>query len=99
MSARGLVLALDVVGGLDADGGSRMLGTTYGGGFAISPNDNIDLPQKPQGIFVGGTGIIVATLGGVDCTFIALVAGSILPISPSRVKSATTATGLIGLIS
>lgn len=78
-----------------------MMGTCYGGGVAITPNDNLDLPTKVQGIYVGsGSGAIVATLGGVDVTFVGIVTGSILPISPSRVKSTgTTATGLIGLVS
>lgn len=78
-----------------------MMGTSYGGGFTIAPNDNQDLPQRVQGIYVGsGSGALVATLGGVDVTFVGIVTGSILPISPSRVKSTgTTATGLIGLVS
>lgn len=76
-----------------------MMGTSYGGGLTLAVNDNADIAQKIQGIYIGGTGIIVATVGGVDLTFIGLVAGSILPISPSRIKTGTTATGLIGLVS
>lgn len=76
-----------------------MMGTCYGGGVPLVVNDNVDIVPKPHGIFIGGTGVIVCTLGGVDVTFIALVAGSILPISPSRLKTGTTATGLVGLVS
>lgn len=65
---------------------------------AITPNDSTDLVDVPRGIYVGGTGNIVATINGVDLTFNNAQAGTILPIRPTRIKATnTTATGLIAL--
>lgn len=67
-------------------------------GEAITPNDGADLTYTTRGIYVGGAGNIVATMGGVDVTFTAVQAGTVLPIRATRIKATgTTATGLVGL--
>jgi len=65
---------------------------------AIAPNDGADLTNTTRGIYVGGAGNIVATVGGTDVTFTAVQAGTVLPIRATRIKATgTTATGLVGL--
>lgn len=70
-----------------------------GNAAAISKDDNNDLTAVTRGIFVGGAGNIVVTmLGGGDVTFTGVVAGTILPIRVTRVKSTnTTATNMVAL--
>lgn len=66
--------------------------------FAITPAD-ADLAQPARGLFVGGSGTIVATMvSGEVVTFSGVAAGSILPISVKRVAAASTATNILGLI-
>lgn len=67
-------------------------------GFAITPDDEQDLPGITRALYVGGAGAIVAQMqhGGV-VTFENAPAGTILPIRIRRVLAATTATALIGL--
>ena len=63
--------------------------------FPISPADS-DLSTRPEGVYAGGAGTIVARgTDGTDATFTVL-AGAILPISPVQVRAASTATGLVG---
>lgn len=65
---------------------------------AITPNDGADLAYTTRGIYVGGAGNIVATVGGTDVTFNSVQAGTILPVRATRIKATnTTATGLVGL--
>lgn len=65
---------------------------------AITPNDGADLAYTTRGIYVGGAGNIVATVGGTDVTFTAAQAGTVLPIRATRIKATgTTATALVGL--
>ena len=65
---------------------------------AITPNNGADLTYTTRGIYVGGAGNIVATVGGVDVTFNNVQAGTVLPIRTTRIKATgTTATGLVGL--
>lgn len=67
-------------------------------GFAISTNNSTDFTVQPRGIYVGGAGDVAVILGGSTLTFVGVVAGSILPISPTRVMATgTSATDLIGL--
>ena len=68
-------------------------------GFVVAPADGADLPVRPRGIYVGGTGDIVATMGGIDLTFKAVPVGTWLWISPTRIKATgTTATLMLGLL-
>lgn len=66
---------------------------------AITPNDSADLAFATRAIYVGGAGNLAVQMqldGAV--TFVAVPAGSILPIRVARVlATGTTATNLIGL--
>lgn len=65
--------------------------------FAITPADTA-LATVPDAIYVGGAGTIVARgSNAVDATF-TVTAGQILPIRPTQVRAASTATGIIGLV-
>lgn len=69
-------------------------------GIAITPADATDLtPNKIKGIWVGvaGTVLVVGINGTATLTFTA-PAGAIIPIMPKTVKTASTASGLVGLI-
>lgn len=70
------------------------------GAFAITPNDSTDnMGGKPvRAIWVGGAGnIALTTSNGEDVTISGIIAGTLLPIRPSRIKStSTTATNLVG---
>lgn len=66
---------------------------------AVAPSDSTDLPTRPRAIYVGGTGTITATMGGTDVVFSAVPVGTVLPISPTRIKNTgTTATLMIALL-
>jgi hypothetical protein len=65
----------------------------------ITPSDTVVLTGI-RGVYVGGTGdlTVVAGDGVTTVTFKAVPVGTLLPISPSKVKAtATTATLLVGL--
>ncbi len=66
--------------------------------YAITPNDNGDLPQMVRAIYVGVTGdLTLVSSRGRTATFIAVAVGY-HPLRPVRVKSTgTTATGLVGI--
>jgi hypothetical protein len=68
-------------------------------GFAITPNDSADLTRDAGGIYVGVTGnVVLDTSKGTTLTFVAVPAGTILPIDTRRVRATgTTATSLIAL--
>lgn len=67
--------------------------------FAITPDDDVDLPQVPRGVWVGGAGnVAVVGLSG-SAVLEGVTAGTLLPIAPTRVLLAgTTATKLVGLV-
>lgn len=68
-------------------------------GIAVTPSDGTDLSIRPRAVYVGGTGAIVATMGGVDLTFSGIPAGTWLWISPTRIKATgTTATLILALL-
>lgn len=67
-------------------------------GFAVMPNDTTDLPEVTRAIYVGGAGTVVAQLlSGAEVSFASVPAGSILPIRALRIRTASTATNLVGL--
>ena len=67
--------------------------------FAITPSDSTNFTYTVRGIYVGVTGNVVAiNEAGTAVTFIAVPAGTILPIYAQRVNStSTTASSLVGL--
>jgi hypothetical protein len=68
-------------------------------GAAVVTSDTVDLAIRPRAIYVGGTGDIVATMGGTDLTFKAVPVGTWLWISPTRIKATgTTATLMLALL-
>ncbi len=70
-----------------------------GGGEAISKSDTVSTTTPFRAIYVGVAGnVAVLTLSGAVLTFIAVPAGTILPVSGSRVNSTdTTAASMIAL--
>lgn len=65
----------------------------------ITPHDSTDLANMTRGIYVGGTGNIVAVMeDNTTCLFSAVPVGTILPIKVRRINStSTTATLLVAL--
>lgn len=66
-------------------------------GVAVTTHDTNELDPIPRAIYVGGAGNIVATMDGVDVTFVGVQAGSVLPIRPTKIKTASTATSMVAL--
>jgi hypothetical protein len=68
-------------------------------GVAVTPSDSVDLPYTATGIWVGVTGnVALITPYGTTLTFVAVPAGTLLPVCASRVLSTgTTATSLVAL--
>lgn len=66
---------------------------------AITPHDTTNLSFYTRGVYVGGTGNVVAVLiDGTTVTFSNVPAGSVLPIAVKRINStSTTATSLVAL--
>lgn len=65
----------------------------------VTPNDSTDLTYVCRALFIGGAGnLCVITSGGDTVLFTGVVAGTILPLRASRVKSTTTtATNIVAL--
>lgn len=62
---------------------------------AITPHDTNTFPRS-KAIYVATTGTIICLINGIDVTITA-VAGHIVPIQTTRIKAASTATGIIAL--
>lgn len=75
------------------------LQNTASDGFSITPSDTADLQETANAIYVGGAGdIALVTTGGASLTFVAVPAGSILPVKARTVlATGTTATTLLAL--
>ena len=80
--------------------------TTWPAKFAtaVTPDDNTDLTYVSRGIYVGVTGDLVVEMEGdvatskAAITFVGVLAGSVLPIRVSRVRSTgTTAESILDL--
>ncbi len=68
-------------------------------GFAVTPHDSTNFSKTTRGLYVGGTGNVVAIMDGTAITFVGVQGGSILPIRCTRVNStSTTATSIVGLL-
>ncbi len=68
--------------------------------YAVTPNNDVDLPIIPKGIWVGTGGDV--RLRGInsaaDVTFKAVPSGYIIPVRPSRIyATGTTATDIVAL--
>lgn len=69
--------------------------------FEVTPDDNNDLAIIPKSIYVGGTGTIklIGDTGTSNCSFVAIPAGTILPVRARRIFSTgTTATNIVALV-
>lgn len=69
--------------------------------FAITPDDNNDLPITTRALYTGKGGTLVCILAddSAEVTFTALPAGQVLPIRVRRVRATgtTAAMDLLGL--
>lgn len=66
--------------------------------IAVTPDDNTDLVPSARGLYVGGTGnVAVMTIAGTSITFVAVPAGSILPVRCKRVL-ATGTSGSMNIV-
>lgn len=71
---------------------------TYTDAFAITPADATVLAPTWGGLFIGGAGnVVVTTLDGTIVTFTGVLAGTRLPIVVTRVRTATSATNIVGM--
>ncbi|MFD2739610.1 hypothetical protein ACFSUD_08525 [Sulfitobacter aestuarii] len=70
------------------------------GGFAITPDDAIDVASVTRAIILGTGGDVALRLrDGDELTLLNLAPGVIYPLRVSRVlASGTTATGITGLL-
>lgn len=66
---------------------------------AVTPSDTTLIDPVPRALYVGGTGsVVIDTLGGdTSITLAGVPAGTVLRIRATRVKAATTATGIVAL--
>jgi len=69
------------------------------GGFAIVPNDNLDIAEITRALYVGVGGELVVTMAsGQTLTFAFVPDASLLPLRVSRIHaSGTTAENIVGL--
>lgn len=69
--------------------------------FAVTPNNDNDLPAVTRGIYVGAGGdlVVVPAYGdGTAVKFVAVPTGAILPIMVTKVKATdTTAQNLVAM--
>jgi len=69
--------------------------------FAITPDDNADLPAVTRSIYVGASGDLAVTMAGSGdaVTFRAVPAGTVLPVQVQRVHvTGTTAGDLVAML-
>lgn len=69
------------------------------GAFAVTPDDNANLPNTARALYIGGAGnVAIVTRDGSATTFENVPAGTTLRITVSQVKATgTTATAIVGL--
>lgn len=71
------------------------------GSVSITANNSTVLDPPARAIYVGGTGDLAVRMAGDATTpiFVAVPAGTVLPISVDKVlATGTTATGIVGLL-
>lgn len=79
---------------------SRTEDAPYSHAGAITTSDTDDLPFTTRGVYVGGTGNVVAVMAGTGeaVTFSAVPVGTVLRIKATRINAtSTTATNLVAL--
>lgn len=67
---------------------------------AVTPSDSTDLTYTTRALYVGGAGTVVVNMNdtGSSISFVAVAAGSVLPIRVDRVRATgTTATNIVAL--
>ena len=67
--------------------------------FAVTPSDSVALMVPAQCLYVGVAGTVtVVTLSGQTVEFMAVAAGSIIPLAVAKVKATgTSATNIVAL--
>lgn len=69
---------------------------TASDGFSVSPSDTTVV--KADALYIGGSGdVVVVTKKGNTVTFMAVPAGTTLPIQVVHVKAATDASNIVAL--
>jgi len=68
--------------------------------FAVTPDDDDDLPELVRGLYVGGGGAVaIHDAEGGTTVFSGVPSGTVLPVRARRVRATdTTATALVGLV-
>ncbi len=81
------------------EGRTRNLGDPGFDGAAVTSSDDNDLATTARCLYIGGAGnVAVITAGGSTVTFVAVNAGSFLPVRAARVlATGTTATSIVAL--
>lgn len=69
-------------------------------GFAVTPDDNADLPELTRALYIGSAGAVAVVLAsGAAVTFTGIAGGTLLPLRARRVRAtATTAGAIVGLV-
>ena len=82
------------------DGYSSSLEGPAAHGFAISPNDAVDVTEVTRALYVGTGGVLSLTLqSGAELVMSGVAAGTLLPLRVRRVKATgTSASDLVGLV-
>jgi hypothetical protein len=67
--------------------------------LAVTPSDTAPVTYVSRALYVGGAGNLSVTMqGGGNVTFVAVPAGTVLPIRVTHVRStSTTATSIVNL--
>lgn len=71
---------------------------TYSDAFEVTPDDDADLEQLPQALWIGTTGDLVVQMPSGTVTIEAVPAGTELKLRAIRVLEATTAGSIIALV-
>jgi hypothetical protein len=71
-----------------------------GHAFAVIPSDSTLLAETTRGIYVGTSGTIAALMAsGASVSFVAVTAGTVLPVRLTKIMaSGTTAADIVALV-